>query len=163
MQQSCLVSVVQAGGRTVIVWSCKYRSVTLYCFCVNPFTITALLSSDGYFKNDNTACNKAQIISNWFLEHDDEFTVISWPPWWTRFQSNNISLGFQPTDLQLLFDAIASITDKNIWGRFLTPCWINATNNWGSSERKSRSSQVLTKFTYTYVCESIIMFIHQSK
>ncbi len=24
--------------------------------------------------------NKAQIISDWFLEHDNEFTLLKWPP-----------------------------------------------------------------------------------
>ncbi len=25
-------------------------------------------------------CHKAQIISDWFLEHDNEITLIKWPP-----------------------------------------------------------------------------------
>jgi len=33
-------------------------------------------SSDGYFQQDNAPW----IISNWFLEHDDELTVPIWPP-----------------------------------------------------------------------------------
>jgi len=37
-------------------------------------------SSDGYFQQDNASCHKAQIISNWFLEHDNEFTELKWPP-----------------------------------------------------------------------------------
>ncbi len=37
-------------------------------------------SSDGYFQQDNAPCHKAQIISNWFLEHDNEFTVLQRPP-----------------------------------------------------------------------------------
>ncbi len=28
-------------------------------------------SSDGYFQQDNAQCHKAQIISDWFLEHDN--------------------------------------------------------------------------------------------
>jgi len=28
----------------------------------------------------NAPCHKARIISNWFLEHDNEFTVLKWPP-----------------------------------------------------------------------------------
>ncbi len=27
-----------------------------------------------------TSCHKAQIISDWFLEHDNEFTLLKWPP-----------------------------------------------------------------------------------
>ncbi len=33
-----------------------------------------------YFQQDNTPCHKDQIISDWFLEHDNEFTLLKWPP-----------------------------------------------------------------------------------
>ncbi len=33
-----------------------------------------------YFQQDNTPCHKAQIISYWFLERDNEFTLLKWPP-----------------------------------------------------------------------------------
>ncbi len=45
----------------------------LYDYSVPP-------SSDGYFQQDNAPCHKAQIISDWFLEHDNEFTILKWPP-----------------------------------------------------------------------------------
>jgi len=32
-------------------------------------------SSDGYFQQDNAPCHKAQIISNWFLEHACHYTT----------------------------------------------------------------------------------------
>jgi len=44
---------------------------------VNPFMATMYPSSDSHFQQDNTPCHKAPIISNWFLEHDNEFTVHS--------------------------------------------------------------------------------------
>uniref|UniRef100_A0AAY5KJH2 Transposase Tc1-like domain-containing protein n=1 Tax=Esox lucius TaxID=8010 RepID=A0AAY5KJH2_ESOLU len=47
---------------------------------VHPFMTTMYPSSDGYFQQDNAPCHKARIISNWFLEHDNEFTVLKWPP-----------------------------------------------------------------------------------
>ncbi|KAK0152437.1 RNA-binding protein 41 [Merluccius polli] len=31
-------------------------------------------------EKDNAPCHKARIISDWFLEHDNEFTVLKWPP-----------------------------------------------------------------------------------
>ncbi len=34
-------------------------------------------SSDGYFQQDS---HKAQIISDWFLERDNEFTLLKWLP-----------------------------------------------------------------------------------
>ena len=47
---------------------------------VCPFMSTVYPSSDGYFQHDNASCHKTQIISNWLLEHDHEFTVLQWPP-----------------------------------------------------------------------------------
>ncbi len=44
---------------------------------VPPFMTTVYPSSDGYFQQDNAPCHKAQIISDWFLEHD---TLLKWPP-----------------------------------------------------------------------------------
>ncbi len=41
---------------------------------------TVYASSDDYFQQDNAPCHKAQIISDWFLEHDNEFTLLKWPP-----------------------------------------------------------------------------------
>ncbi len=47
---------------------------------VHPFMTTVYPSSDNYFQQDNAPCHKAQIISDWFLEHDNEFTLLKWPP-----------------------------------------------------------------------------------
>ncbi len=47
---------------------------------VHPFMTTVYPSSDGYFQQDNAPCHEAQIISVWFLEHDNEFTLLKWPP-----------------------------------------------------------------------------------
>jgi len=38
---------------------------------VHPFVATMYPSSDGYFQQDNAPCHKAQIFSNWFLEHEN--------------------------------------------------------------------------------------------
>ncbi len=65
-----------------------------------------------YFQQDNAPCHKAQIISDWFLEHDDEFTLLKWPPV-TRSQSNRAPLGCDETgDSHQLRDAIMSIWTK---------------------------------------------------
>ncbi len=54
---------------------------------IHPFMTTVYSSSDGYFQQDNAPRHKAQIISDWFLEHDNEFTLFKWPPTVTRSQS----------------------------------------------------------------------------
>ncbi len=58
---------------------------------VHSFMTTVYPSSDGYFQQDNAPCHKAQIISDWFLEHDNEFTLLKWPP--QSSQSNRAPLG----------------------------------------------------------------------
>ncbi len=47
---------------------------------VHPFMTTVYPSSDGYIQQHNAPCHKAQIISDWFLEHENEFTLLKWPP-----------------------------------------------------------------------------------
>ncbi len=97
MDPSCLVSTVQAGGSGVMVWgifswhtlgplvpiehrlnAAAYPSIV--ADHVHPFMTTVHPSSDGYFQQDNAPCHKAQIISDWFHEHDNEFTLFKWPP-----------------------------------------------------------------------------------
>ncbi len=97
MDPSCLVSTVQAAGGGVMVWGIfswhTLGPLVTIKHCLNatsylsivadhvlPFMTTVYPSSDGYFQQDNAPCHKAQIISDWFLEHDNEFTLLKWPP-----------------------------------------------------------------------------------
>ncbi len=98
MDPSCLVSMVQVGcGGGVMVWRIyswhnlgpllpiEHRlNTTAYPSIVadhvHPFMTTVYQSSDGYFQQDNAPCHKALIISDWFLEHDNEFTLLKCPP-----------------------------------------------------------------------------------
>ncbi len=90
---SCLVSTVQAGG--VMVWGIfswhtlgslvpiEHRlNATAYLSIVadhvHPFMTTVYPSSDGYFQQDNAPSHKDHIISDWFREHDNEFTLLKW-------------------------------------------------------------------------------------
>ncbi len=83
---------------------------------------TVYPSSDGYFQQDNAPCHKAQIISDWFLEHDNEFTLLKWPPQspdpnpiehlWDAVEREIRIMDVQPTNLQQLRDAIMSIWTK---------------------------------------------------
>ncbi|MDG2595057.1 transposase, partial [Vibrio parahaemolyticus] len=86
---------------------------------VHPFMTTLYPSSDGYFQQDNAPCHKAQIISSCFLEHDNEFTVLQWPPQspdlspiehlWDVVERKILIMDVQPTNLQQLCDVIMSV------------------------------------------------------
>ncbi len=156
MDPSCLVSTVQAAGSGVMVWGIfswhtlgpsvpiEHRLNTTACLSivadhVNPFITTVYPSSDDYFQQDNTPCHKAQIISDWFLEHDNEFTLLKWPPQspylnpiehlWDAVEREIHIMDVQPTNLQQLRDAIMLIWTLNLWEMFPTPCWIYAMKN----------------------------------
>ena len=83
---------------------------------------TVYPSAGGYFQQDNAPCHKAHIISNWFLEHDNEFPVLRWPPQspelnpiehlWDVVKREIRIIDVQPTHLQQLPDAVMSIWTK---------------------------------------------------
>ncbi len=113
---------------------------------VHPFMTTAshLLM---YFQQDNAPCHKAQIISDWFLEHEKE--LVSWTWQWvhftqmtstvTRSQSNRAPLGCGGTRDShhgCAADKSAATAwcyhinmDQNLWGMFPTPCWMYIMKN----------------------------------
>ncbi len=88
---------------------------------VHPFmtTVYHLLM---YFQQDNASCHKDQIISDWFLEHDNEFTLLKWPPQspdlnpiehlWDVVEREIHIMDVQTTNLQQLCDAIMTIWTK---------------------------------------------------
>ncbi len=97
MDPSCLVSTAQAAGGGEMVWMIfswhtlgtlvpieHHLNATAYLSIVadhvHPFMTTVYPSFDGYFQQDNAPGHKAQIISDWFLEHYNEFTLLKWPP-----------------------------------------------------------------------------------
>ncbi len=111
MDPSCLVSTVQAGGGGVMVWGIfswhtlgplvpieHCLNATAYLIIVadhvHPFMTTVYPSYMATSSRimHHVTCHKAQIISDWFLEHDNEFTLLKWPPV-TRYQSNRAPLG----------------------------------------------------------------------
>ncbi len=139
MNPSCLVSTVHAACGGVMVWGIfswhtlgplvpieHYLNATAYlCIVadhVHPFMTTVYLSFNDYFQQDNAPCYKAQIISDWFHEHDNEFTLLKWPPQspdlnpiehrWDAVEREIWIMDMQPTNLQQLRDAIMSIWTK---------------------------------------------------
>ncbi len=169
MDPSCLVSMVQAGGGGVgdiflthfghlstnralfkchslpeyCCWPCPY----LYDYSVPIFWC--------YFQKNNAPCHKAQIISDWFLEHDNDFTLLKWPPQshlmpkehlWDVVEREIRIMDVQLTNLWQLCDVFKSIWTK-ISGMFPTPCWIYAIKNWGCSEGKRGFNLVQARYT----------------
>lgn len=53
-----------------------------YCCWPCPSLCNNTASSDVCFQQDNTSCHKPQVISYWFLERDNEFTVLKWLLQW---------------------------------------------------------------------------------
>ncbi len=130
--------------------SFKRHSLPEYC-CPSLYDYS-VPSSDGYFQQDNAPCHKAQIISDWFLEHDNEFTLLKWLPQspdlnpvehlWDVVEREICIMDVQPTSLQQLRDAIMST-----WTKISEECWSYATKNTGSSEGKTGSNPVLARCT----------------
>ncbi len=126
--KNCLVPIEHRLNATA------YPSIVAYH--VHPFMTTVHPSSDGYFQQDNAPCYK--IVSDWFLKHDNEFTLLKWPPV-TRPLSNRAPLACGGTgDLHhgCAADKSAATAwcyhvnmDKNLWGMFPAPCWIYAMKN----------------------------------
>ncbi len=139
MDPSCLVSTVQAGGGGLIVFrtfswhtlgplvliehrlnATDYLSIV--ADHVHPFMTAVYPSSNSYFQQNNAPCHKAQILSDWFIKHDNEFTLLKWPPQspdlnpiehlWDVVERENRIMDVQPTNLQQLRDAIMSIRTK---------------------------------------------------
>ncbi len=156
MDPSCLVSTVQAGGGSLMVWGIfswhtlgplvpiEHRlNATAYLSIVadhvHPFMITVYPSSDDYFQQDNAPCHKAQIISDWFLWTWQWVHFTQMGSTFTRSQSNRATLGCGGTgDLHhgCAADKSAATVwcyhvngDQNLWGMFPTPCLIYVTKN----------------------------------
>jgi len=80
MDPACLVTTVQAGGDGVMVWG-MFSWNTL-----GPFSANWASFKFFYLKNTSSRImhnvTKLESFLNWFLEHDNEFTVLKWPPQW---------------------------------------------------------------------------------
>ncbi len=83
MDPSCLVSMGQAAAG-VMVWEIfswqtlgplvpteHHLNTTAYLSIVADYVPPFMTTVYPSFQQDNVPCHKAQIISNWFLEHDN--------------------------------------------------------------------------------------------
>jgi len=76
----------------------------------------------------NAPCHKYQIISNWFLENDNDYSVLKWPPQspdlnpiehlWDVLERELRALDVHPKNLHQLQDAILSI-----WANISKECF----------------------------------------
>lgn len=51
-------------------------NLSVVAILLNLFITTVYQSFASCFQQDNTPCHKTQIILKWFLEHDNEFTML---------------------------------------------------------------------------------------
>ncbi len=135
----------------------KRNSLPEYCCwpCPSIYDYSVFPSSDGCFQQYN-ARHKAQIISDWFLEHDNEFTLLKWPPQspdlnpiqhlWDVVEQEIRIMDAQPTNLQQLCDAIMSIwpkSQRNVSNTLLNLCHEESKQFW----RQKGSNPVLARCT----------------
>ena len=111
--------------------SFKRHSLPEYCFWPCPSLYDhSVLSSDGYFQQDNASHHKVQIMSNWFLEHDNEFSVLQWPPQSPDLNPTErlwdvVEWGMHIMDVQICSNCMM----LSCRGMFPAPCWIYAMKN----------------------------------
>ncbi len=140
MDPSCLVSTVQGWwwwcsngmgniffihfGPLITNWGiATHHSLPEYCCwpCPSLYDYSVPIFWC-YFQQDNVPCHKAQIFSDWFLGHDNEFTLLKWPPQspdlnpiehlWDVEEWEIRIMDVQLTNLQQLCDVIMSIWTK---------------------------------------------------
>ncbi len=137
---------------------------------------TVYLSSDEYFQQDNAPCHKAQIISDWFLEHDNEFTLLKWPPQspdlnpvehlWDVVEREINIMDVQPTNLQQLRDAIISIWPKslrNVSNTLLNLCHDELRQFWRQKGVQPGTSKVNIIKWPVSVCMYIYIYLISCK
>ncbi len=99
--------------------------------------------------------HKAQIISDWFLEHDNEFTLLKWPPQspdlnpveqlWDVVEREIHIMDVQPTNLQQLCDAIMTIWPtslRNVSNTLLNLCHEELRQTWRQKGVQPGTSKV---------------------
>ncbi len=147
--------MLQHSDDGVRIWRKEHESMdpsslSIVSDHVHPFmtTVHHLLM---YFQQDNAPCHKAQIISDWFLEHDNEFTLLKRPPQSPDLNPiehlwDVVEREIHIMDLQQLRDAIMPIWPKslrNVSNTLLNLCHEELRQFW----RQKGSNPVLARCT----------------
>jgi len=122
MNPSCLVSTVRAAGGGIMVWGI-FSWHTLGLFVpIEHHPEYCCWTYSSLYDHSVVPCYKAQNISNRFLEHDKEFTILKWPLQspdlssieylWDVVEQEICIMDVKPTNLQRLHDPIMSIRTK---------------------------------------------------
>ncbi len=116
---------------------------------------------------------KTQIISDWFLEHDNEVTLLKWPPqspdlnpiehFWDVVEREIHIMDAQLTNLQQLCDAIMSIWPKslrNVSNTLLNLCHEELRQFWRQKGVQPGTSKVYLIKWPVSVCVYIYIYIY---
>uniref|UniRef100_A0A3Q2D6V6 Tc1-like transposase DDE domain-containing protein n=1 Tax=Cyprinodon variegatus TaxID=28743 RepID=A0A3Q2D6V6_CYPVA len=101
---------------------------------VLPFMTTVYPSADGCFQQGNAPFHKDEVVSSWFQEHKNQFSVLHWPPQspdlnpierlWDVIEREIRVMDGQPTNLQQLREAVMSG-----WSRISEECFRHAVES----------------------------------
>ncbi|KAF7659717.1 hypothetical protein LDENG_00294150 [Lucifuga dentata] len=91
------MGIRQAGGGSVMIWAMfcwetlcpgihvdvtltRTTYLNIAAEQAHPFMAVVFPDGSGLFQQDNTPCHTAEIVQEWFEEHDTEFKMLTWLP-----------------------------------------------------------------------------------